>query len=59
MPAKHSKTEKPKDMATSLRLPVEVWEEIKRIAERKRLSMNSAIIFALEEYCQRETAKGK
>jgi hypothetical protein len=54
--AKTSKREK--TVQSTMRLPVDLWEAIRQIADRKRLSMQQAVIFAIEEYIQRENAKG-
>jgi hypothetical protein len=42
-----------------MRLPVDLWEAIRSIADRKRLSMQQAVIFAVEQYIEREKKGGK
>jgi len=39
---------------STLRLPVSLWTRIKHLAIDKRLSMGQVVLFACEEYCDRE-----
>jgi hypothetical protein len=55
--AKRAKPEK--TIQSTMRLPVDLWEGIRTIADRKRLSMQQAVIFAIEQYIERETKGGK
>jgi predicted transcriptional regulator len=43
--------------SSTLRIPIDLHKKIKRIADRKRLSMAQAIIQAIDEYCAREGGK--
>jgi hypothetical protein len=52
------KAKKPEQtIQSTMRLPVDVWEAIRSIADRKRLSMQQAVIFAIEEYVEREKGR--
>jgi hypothetical protein len=52
---KKAKRVKPEaTVQSTMRLPRDLWEQIRTIADRKRLSMQQAVIFAIEEYIQRE-----
>jgi hypothetical protein len=42
---------------STLRLPVSLWQRINHLAIDKRLSMTQAIMFAIEEYCDRAEKK--
>jgi hypothetical protein len=58
--AKRKPGPKPVEVVQSaMRLPRALHEEIAQIAARKHLSMSQAVVIAVEEYCQRETANAK
>jgi hypothetical protein len=42
---------------SAMRLPVDLHKEITRIAASKRLSINQAVVQAVDEYIQREGGK--
>ena len=48
-------------ISTSLRLPPELWERVKRAAELDKRSVTRAVEAALEAYCLKveRAAKGK
>jgi hypothetical protein len=50
--AKKAKGEKV--IQSTMRIPASLWKELNRIADRKRLSQNQAVVVAVEEYIQRE-----
>jgi hypothetical protein len=39
---------------STLRLPVSLWERVKHLAIDKRLSMAQVLVFAVEQYLDRE-----
>lgn len=43
-----------KTIQSTLRLPVSLWEAVRRIAERKRVSQQWVVTTAVIEYVERE-----
>jgi hypothetical protein len=39
---------------STLRLPVSLWTRVNHLAIDKRLSMAQTIVYAIEQYCDRE-----
>ena len=53
--AKKQKGEKA--IQSTMRIPEKLWRELNRIADRKRLSQNQAVVLAIDEFIERERGK--
>ena len=41
-------------ITSNIRVPEEIWEEIKKIANKEERSMNSEIIYILKKYIEEQ-----
>lgn len=44
-------------ISSNIRVPEELWEQLKKIAEQEKRSMNSEIIYIIEKYIEEKKTK--
>lgn len=44
-------------ITSNIRVPEEIWEKIKEIAEKEKRSINSQIVYIMQEYIEKKDNK--
>lgn len=44
-------------ITSNIRVPEEIWEKIKKIAEKEKRSINSQIVYIMQEYIEKKDSK--
>lgn len=44
-------------ITSNIRVPEEIWEKIKEIAEKEKRSINSQIVYIMQEYIEKKDSK--
>jgi predicted transcriptional regulator len=49
--------EKPATVKTTVYVPAEVWEQLRQVAKAHRRSLNSEMVWALQQYLDQQSRK--